>query len=424
MKGAEIALVGGRRIRIGSGDDCDIILADASVPSVACELDVSDTAVMLLEDGKDARTLTPFEIQTFGTSALALGPADEPWQPLHAPRAEEPAPKQDDASPPAKDEPIEAPPPVAGLGESKPKEKSARRSRGCLWGLFLLLLLVLVLGALWFWWPQITARYPFVESWRVTSVEKTTQLWNSYFASEKPVVEPVAPAPTLRELADQYHLTLTEDAGVSKLTGNVRRRTERLAIRALALARDPRVVFDLTDDETLLSCARELLFVVTEGDIKATAASNRVVTLTGRSPSREDFEEVVRALYADVRGLGRLETKGVLIDETLPVIAPTKEIVVGKKNENALQLITPPTPKVRAKNEPKVMAPTKAKAKATPAKREYAIAGILMKPYPCVVMRSGLRLAEGAHVGKATIVRIEADCLILQEGQTQFTWRP
>jgi len=47
-----------------------------------------------------------------------------------------------------------------------------------------------------------------------------------------------------------------------------------------------------------------------------------------------------------------------------------------------------------------------------------------MHPYPCVVLRTGLRLAEGAQIGTATIVRIEADRLILRDGKTEFAWRP
>ena len=158
--------------------------------------------------------------------------------------------------------------------------------------------------------------------------------------------------------------------------------------------------FDLTDDESLKASSDELLFVVTEGALKAVAASNRVVTLSGYAPSSAELERAIRALNADVPGIDRLETSAIQVGGTPPVaVAKTKFAAPGVK------------------------ATTPARAAAV-ARRDYPIAGIITKPYPLVVMRNGLRLAEGAQVGTATIERIEEDKLILREGKTTFEWTP
>ena len=52
------------------------------------------------------------------------------------------------------------------------------------------------------------------------------------------------------------------------------------------------------------------------------------------------------------------------------------------------------------------------------------IAGILTAPYPCVVMRNGHRVMEGAQIGTAILEKIEADRLVLSEAGKTFEWRP
>jgi len=200
----------------------------------------------------------------------------------------------------------------------------------------------------------------------------------------------------LSEIAAQYGLKLETRNGRPLLAGNVRLRTERQAIRALALASDPMTDFDLTDDESLRDSATELLFVVTEGNLFATSASNRVVTLAGYAPDAARLEAALRALTTDVPGIGGLLTKGVQVGGTPPktrgaAAAPEASRVAG------------------------------AAKKAT---RAYAIAGILTKPYPCLVMRNGARLTEGAQVEGAVIEKIEVDKLTLRDGKATFVWVP
>lgn len=393
LKGAEVALVDGRRVSLGSDDACDIVVGDAALAAQACELDVSGTGVTVLTPDGAATALKPFEVRTFGTTAFAVGPVDQPWGDLVYPPPEAPdAPVPTPSEPSAEPEAAEPPPAEA--------EAAPKRRHGCLGTLLvLLLLLVGALALLHCCRASIEARWPQVARFRAEVESAVQGQWGRWFGMAR-ALRTGREGPTLPELAAQHGLALVETNGVRQLAGNVRRRTERLAIRALALADDPSVQFNLTDDETLRASADELLFVVTEGALKATAASNRVVTLAGYAPSAAKLERALRALAADVPGIERVETKAVQVGGPAPAGTVAAEVAPD----------APKGGRPRAGQERKrIVEP---------------IAGILMHPYPCVVLRTGLRLAEGAQIGTATIVRIEADRLILRDGKTEFAWRP
>lgn len=390
--GAEVALVTGTRVKVGPTDDCDVVLADASL--AAFTLDVAERDVTLTTASGETRALRPFEIQAQGTTAFALGPAEGAWQPLTRPAPEpEPAPAPEPEPAPASG-PASGPDAPSGDGDGRP-----RRRMGCGCGcLCALLLLVLLAAAAWWFWPTIRERQPALAG----KVEASVQAVRGWFSAKDVAEAPAAPrGPSLADIARQYGLEFLQKDGRPLLKGNVRLRTERLAIRALALDEDARTGFDLTDDETLKASSDELLFVVTEGALKAVAASNRVVTLTGYAPNAAELERAVRALNADVPGIDRLETAGVQVGgQPPPAVAKTKFAA------------------------PAVQSAAPVAAAQASARRDFPIAGIITRPYPLVVMRNGLRLAEGAQVGTAVIERIEADRLVLRDGKATFEWRP
>jgi len=398
MKGAEIALVEGLRLKVGSGEACDIVIADGALPEVAFELDVSAEAVSLIE-GDRTRTLAPFEIAAAGATEIAVGPADAPWKPLVRPRPPEPEPDPAPASEPESGEASVSEPPPAPDGEPP------RRRRGCGLGCLLALLLFVAAGAaLWWFWPRVVEACPWAETVRATVAEKAVAGWTrvkGMCGASKPAAPASKPTPSLAEVVRGAGLELADRDGVPLVRGNLRRRTERQAILALARAADPRVRFDLTDDESLLAAADALLFVVTEGAVKATQASNRVVTVVGYAPSAAALERTVRALNADVKGLGGIVTKGVRVGGPPP---PKAERLVFA--------------------DPKPAEGEKDSAARADAARDLPIAGILTVPYPCVVMQNGLRLAEGAQIGTAVIERIESGRLLLRAGAATFEWRP
>ena len=400
MAGAEVALVNGTRVKVGTSDDCDIVIVDASLPDFT--LDVAEGGVTLLTASGETRVLKPFEIEAQGQTAFAIGPSEGAWQPLVRPAptpVSTPAPESE--KPGAAPEP-EKPADAEKKQEDTPVPEEEKHSRrwgcGCLGGCLVLLLLLLLAFLAWYFWPQVQERYPVVAEHVETTIVKVRG-WVMSATAKQEVVVPKS-GPTLEEIARQYGLALLRKGEKPLLKGNVRLRTERLAIRALALNENVLTEFDLTDDESLKAASDELLFVVTEGALKAVAASNRVVDISGYAPNAAELERAIRALNADVPGIDRLETAAVQVGGTPPqAVAKTKFAA----------------PAVKAAAAPNA---------APVAKKDYPIAGIITKPYPLVVMRNGLRLAEGAQIGTAIIERIEEDRLVLRDGKTTFEWKP
>ena len=52
------------------------------------------------------------------------------------------------------------------------------------------------------------------------------------------------------------------------------------------------------------------------------------------------------------------------------------------------------------------------------------VCGILTKPYPCLVMRDGTRVLEGAPLGGNVILKIEADAVTVTNSAGRFVWKP
>ena len=154
--GAEIALVEGVRVTLGSADSCDIVLADPTLPAEACAIEASSDSVVLTPSGAEPETLAPLQVRAFGSTALAVGPADSPWGPLvweapAASAAEESAdaPSGGASSPSEPPAPAEAPVREEGSGEaaggSAPSgADSAPSRRGRRLGFLILLLLFLL----------------------------------------------------------------------------------------------------------------------------------------------------------------------------------------------------------------------------------------------------------------------------------------
>ena len=83
-KGAEIALVEGVAVTLGKGDDCDIVLADPTMPDAPLSVEASADGVVV-----GGEPLESFSVKTFGATSFAVGPADAPWGELKWPKAED-----------------------------------------------------------------------------------------------------------------------------------------------------------------------------------------------------------------------------------------------------------------------------------------------------------------------------------------------
>ena len=83
-KGAEIALVDGVAVTLGKGDDCDIVLADSTMPDSPLKIEASGDSVMAgnVDPDEPETAMEPLElfaVKTLGATSFAIGPADAPW---------------------------------------------------------------------------------------------------------------------------------------------------------------------------------------------------------------------------------------------------------------------------------------------------------------------------------------------------------
>ena len=115
-------------------------------------------------------------------------------------------------------------------------------------------------------------------------------------------------------------------------------------------------------------------------------------------------EKVLSALAADMPKLRDVDVSGV---EITSLASP---IVEGDSFVEAPAV----APSVKKRS-------AAAKAQGTP---DMPVCGILTTPYPCLVMRDGARVMEGASIGDGVIVKIEADAVTVTNSTGRFTWKP
>ena len=74
--------------------------------------------------------------------------------------------------------------------------------------------------------------------------------------------------------------------------------------------------------------------------------------------------------------------------------------------------------------QPASEAPPRLAPKTRVPMPDLPVCGILATPYPCLVLKNGERLLEGAAIGANVIVKIEADSVTLTNSTGRFTWKP
>ena len=390
-KGAEIALVEGVAVTLGKGEDCDIVLADPTMPDAPLSVEASADGVAV-----GGVPLESFSVKTFGATSFAVGPADAPWGELKWPKPEDREEERENG-----EESTEPPPPPTTEPPPPPAtEPSSRRRGGCFGCLFVLLGLLLVLIALvWLFWDALKPR--------------AESLWEKMYAGrsgtdDTPTVQSsgsVTRSSSLRDIAAKYALSLVESDGRARISGNLKTRRDRLAATAEAYGAQPGVELDLSDDETLRTSAEDALFTLTEGALKVVAATNRVVSIAGSSRSPLLLKKTLEALNADLPKLRNVDTSGVVIS---PLMARTDGAGAGD-GEQADGIFSTRTPRRTSKK---------------PASPTLPVCGILTTPYPCLVMRDGRRIMEGATVADSVIVEIGADSVTLTNSTGRFTWKP
>ena len=384
--GAEIALVEGVRVTIGSADSCDIVLADPTLPAEACAIEASADSVSLTPSGAEPERLEPLRVRSFGSTALAVGPADSPWGPLdwEAPAAAEPPADAGEARP-------ESAPETSDIGDSgtsapsgapsaegaEPRPAAApSRGRGLRLGcLVLLLLLLLLAAAAWFLLPHRRPGSP-----------------DGPAPSGPDAVE----AADAAAIAARYGLVLVETNGTTLARGDFATRAERLAATAELYEAQPGIALDLADRETLLSSTADLLAAATDGALEVRDVTNRIAVLAGRAPDPAFLASALDALRTDVPRLAGIDAAAISLDS--PIFAP----------------VAAEGPAARA-----------SQAAASPRAPRLPLCGILLQPYPCLVLQNGQRLSEGAEVGGYKIVSIAPDRIrVRRDEEEEIEWTP
>ena len=406
--GAEIALADGT-VTFGSSDSCDIVLADSSLAAEAFAIETTDTGVSLkaLPDG-EAKKIDLYTLFSFGNSSFAVGENGAAWPELKSPEPppppEQPAADTEtdgsDSTPPSSSD---TPPstdgePRPGTEEPRPTEGKRSSRRSCL-GCLLVLLLLLVFFAIGYFlalrYGRVWESVPFVrEELDTPAAEK-----------DPPAAESEHPADTLAAWAATNGVAVSEKDGETVLYGNFAKRADRLNFAQDAYERDANLILDLSDDETLKSGVEEVLFVLTEGRTKLEAATNRVVKLGGRARSRDELLHTVAAICTDVSRVRVVDDTAVVCDDGKRTDSPTRYQALSEQAARAHPFATPAA-------KPGLPAP------------KCPVSGVILMPYPCLVLRDGSRAAEGSMVGEFKVEKIEADKVTLKRGEETVIWKP
>lgn len=395
--GAEIALVEGINVKLGRGDECDIVLADQTLPDVVCEIEVGTDSVMLkLPDGTQEQ-LVPYHVQMLETTGIAIGPADAPWAQLVWPKVE---PEKADEPKPADASDIPAP-------------QNERKSNKLLIVFIVLLVLVVLLEfIIWLFWP-------FFNSGVVKVREFCQEICSGSSKTKKNLVSQ-SNYGSLEELAKAFNvevLPLPNGEEGTLLKGNLEKSADRLRLTAEAYSIMPGVAIDLSDDESLVRASEELLNMLTDGALKVASAKNRKLSISGRIRDEKALRYVLEALKNDVKHIEDIDCSTV---EFIPLVDENQaDVVAVAKNNDKEQEKPQIAPVVEKKT---VEAPPAPKPPPTVAK--LPIVGVVTMPYPYLVLRNGSRVVEGAEFNGYVISKICEDVIILKNGDKTLEWRP
>lgn len=380
--GAEIALVEGVAVTLGRGDDCDIVLADATLPEEPLTIETgADGAVTA-----GGERLERFHVKTVGATSFAIGPAEGAWQALVWPKT-----AAEEAPPPAADIP-EAGAGVSGEtgdGDAPGRDGRGGHSWGCAAGCLVAIVPLLIVAAIaWLMRDSLRQGAGRVRGWFGGGGADGAEICRMSECS-------------IEEFAARHGLALgTNGIGRISLSGDFATRAERLAATAGAYAIRPGVAIDFCDDETLRGAVEDTLFTFGGNALKVLAATNRCAVLGGAAPSRDVLRRVLEALNADVPKLRAVDCAAVSL---------------GGPGSDGKPVAQSPGD---AEKTPDKHAKPRRPAAPLP------VCGILMKPYPCLVMRNGARVLEGAVVGGSTILKIEPDTITITNSTGRFAWKP
>lgn len=410
LKGAEIALVAGTRVKVGSGDGCDVLVSDPSLGDVAFELEVAEDEVSIITPDGATKTLLDYEAHTFGASSFAIGAAEGVWPEVVWPerKSEEERGKSEEGRAKSEEgrgkseEAGKMPPRTDPLKErskdARPEMEDAKgetigkkRRVSCLVPL-VLLALVIVLTLFAVWWLRCRKNC----------------------CAER--CDVVAPRVTLADVADKYGISVVETNGQVVLRGNLKTRAERLEATAAVFQAKPGVELDLMDDESLDEAAGALVAMIVGDALKVEAATNRIVVLRGDAGTAETLRQVLAAMARDIPGLQDIDCARVVCGDEAetPVKVAFASVRAEPQLARSVETVRKPTPgRVKEAKRPVAAVP-----------QRLPLCGILTVPYPCIIQKNGNRVFEGGEFGGYTVEKITATGVTLRDGERAFEWKP
>lgn len=438
--GLEIALAEGK-VTFGSGESCDIVLDDATLPEKAFTLETIGDQVSLLKEGEEAKAVELYTIFTAGEMEFAIGIEGKRWPKLKR----EIGPVSADGSA------------VAGVGEGKgedvgveePKleeikaDEPKKKRRGC--GCFtVIVLIVLAFIGGWYLAQRYNAEVKVIvdeaKEFSYDKIDKEavkhyydlakdksaeyyaigkdkTSGWFDKLKTKMPwYVEEVDPSTlppprTLADVAKDHGLILTTDSGNSTLSGNFVKRIDKVAAMQDAYEVDSLVKLDFSDDESLRSGVEDTLLTISEGKVKVVEAKARAVKLVGKVATKAELVRIVTAICADVANVSSIDDSGVVVEELKKIEEEKKAVAKVEAEEKKVANVQPKEEKRKVE-------------KKTVLSPNCPISGIITSPYPCIIMRDGSRAIEGAYVGEWLVVKIEANQVKFRKNGKEVTWRP
>ena len=416
--GAEIAVAEGMTVSLGKGDSCDILLSDQSLADVACELEVNAERVRMLLPGGVEERLEPFAVKFLGeTTAIAIGPETGVWGELvWPPRGAAIADSED----PGLDEVQKTEPPAESSSAGNGVRGKLRFGCGCLVALCLLLPIAFA-GLVFLLWPfrapaakllgpgasHIRPVVYFVHDAGIGVVGFACDFAKACIP-EGDGKDPAPPSRSICDVAVEHGLSCVETNGTCVLSGNFATRAQRLSATAAAYAVKPGVTLDLSDDESLRHAASEVLELVSEGKLKVHSATNRIIELSGFSPGAAILRMTLEAMRADVPNVRNVDCTRVMLGESggIGKVDETEEPVEAKAAVKGVKAA-----RVRQDSR-KGSAP------------KMPVVGVMTVPYPCIVLKDGTRVRDGAEFGGFVFDRIGADAIRVKGPEGTFEWRP
>ena len=411
--GAEIALVEGINVKLGKGDECDVVLADQTLPDVACELEVAAERVSLLLPDGTKEAMEPCHVKTLGTTAIAIGLAEGNWGALVWPET-----KSDKEDVEKTQEP------------DKPETPAKERKSNKLLIVFIVLLVLFVILelVLWLFWP-------FFNSGMVKVREVGRGLFSSS-AKEKARLEEQPAYGSIEELAEAFNvevLPLPNGEEGTLLKGNLEKSTDRLQLTAAAYSIMPGIAIDLSDNESLARASEELLNMLTAGALKVVSAKDRKLELAGKVKDADALRHILEAINNDVKHVENIDCSQVEIIPQVVENQPDVIAVAKKEHEEPHNSQPSEVAEVKAPEESKtveapVEEPKVEDAPPAPEPRppvaRLPIVGVVTMPYPYLVLRNGARVMEGGEFNGYVISKICDDVIILKNGDETLEWRP